>query len=86
MLYGTRKPIRLTACLMGGIVAGLAAFAGSALGQEATSQAAARQPVAISVYSPPVTGGPWLNTPNGKAIDLEDRKGKVTIVHFWTFG
>jgi len=52
----------------------------------AAGQAAERQPVPVDVYAPPITGGPWLNTPNGKAIDLEDRKGKVTLVHFWTFG
>lgn len=28
----------------------------------------------------------WINTPENKPLKLESRKGKVTIVHFWTFG
>ncbi len=31
-------------------------------------------------------GGPWLNTPKNMPVTLASRKGKVTIVHFWTFG
>lgn len=69
-----------------GMLATLALAGGTASGQSTSSQAAARQPVPVDVYSPPITGGPWINTPGGKAIDLEDRKGKVTILHFWTFG
>ena len=36
--------------------------------------------------APELVGGPWLNTPNGKPISLAARKGKVTVVEFWTFG
>src|SRR5262245_31547964 len=32
-----------------------------------------------------LTGGPWLNTPEGKPIRLEELRGKPVIVHFWTF-
>lgn len=32
---------------------------------------------------PELTGDQWLNTE--KPIKLADRKGKVTLVHFWTF-
>ncbi|MBV9866546.1 MAG: peptide-methionine (R)-S-oxide reductase MsrB [Abitibacteriaceae bacterium] len=35
--------------------------------------------------APELVGGPWLNTPDGAPIKWSDRKGKVTIVHFWTF-
>jgi peptide-methionine (R)-S-oxide reductase len=33
-----------------------------------------------------LTGGAWLNTPGNKPITLASRRGKVTIVEFWTFG
>ena len=33
-----------------------------------------------------LVGGPWLNTRQGAPITLASRKGKVTLVHFWTFG
>lgn len=44
-----------------------------------------------TVYDPGITppelvGGPWLNTPKGESIKLASRKGKVTILEFWTFG
>lgn len=29
--------------------------------------------------------GPWLNTKDGKPVTLESRKGKPTLVAFWTF-
>ena len=34
--------------------------------------------------APTLTGAQWLNTQ--RPIDLSSRSGKVTIVHFWTFG
>jgi thiol-disulfide isomerase/thioredoxin len=30
--------------------------------------------------------GRWLNTKDGKPVTLESRKGKPTLVAFWTFG
>jgi peptide-methionine (R)-S-oxide reductase len=36
--------------------------------------------------APELTGGAWLNTPDKKPITLASRRGKVTIVEFWTFG
>ncbi|MBI3721469.1 MAG: hypothetical protein HY248_02860 [Fimbriimonas ginsengisoli] len=38
------------------------------------------------IVPPELVGGTWLNTPKGAPIKLADRKGKVTIVEFWTFG
>ena len=32
-----------------------------------------------------LVGGPWLNTPDNQSITLASRKGKVTIVQFWTY-
>lgn len=36
--------------------------------------------------APALSGGPWLNTPENGPMTLASRKGKVTVVHFWTFG
>ena len=36
--------------------------------------------------APELTGGPWLNLPSGTKLTLAARKGKVTIIHFWTYG
>jgi peroxiredoxin len=44
-----------------------------------------KEPDAINIPAPELVGGPWLNTPKGEAIKLADRRGKVTIVEFWTF-
>jgi thiol-disulfide isomerase/thioredoxin len=34
----------------------------------------------------PELTGPWLNVPPGADPALKARRGRVTIVHFWTFG
>jgi thiol-disulfide isomerase/thioredoxin len=36
--------------------------------------------------APELVGDAWLNTPEGKPVTLASRRGKVTILHFWTFG
>jgi peptide-methionine (R)-S-oxide reductase len=33
-----------------------------------------------------LTRAAWLNTPGNKPITLASRRGKVTVVQFWTFG
>jgi peroxiredoxin len=38
------------------------------------------------IVPPEITGGPWLNTTKGEPIKLSARKGKVTVLQFWTFG
>jgi thiol-disulfide isomerase/thioredoxin len=48
--------------------------------------AAQQNPRIIDLPAPPLVGTQWLNTTNKKPIVLDSRKGKVTIVHFWTFG
>ncbi len=35
--------------------------------------------------APEFVGGPWLNTKDGKPLTLASRKGKPTLVAFWTF-
>lgn len=39
-----------------------------------------------SVPAPELTGKLWLNVPDGTRLSLSSRKGKVTILHFWTYG
>jgi hypothetical protein len=43
-------------------------------------------PTEMDLRPPALTGGTWLNTPGGKAVSLASRRGKVTVLHFWTFG
>jgi hypothetical protein len=57
-----------------------------ALGLAMLRPAGDQQPISLSVKAPELVGGSWLNTPDRKSIKLADRKGKVTIVEFWTFG
>lgn len=35
--------------------------------------------------APELVGNAWLNLTNGDRLSLASRKGKVTVVHFWTF-
>ena len=44
------------------------------------------QPTPLNLVAPELVGGPWLNTPGEAPISLASRRGKVTIVHFWTYG
>lgn len=46
----------------------------------------AREPAVLNAPAPELTGGAWINTEDGKPVRLADRTGKVTVLHFWTFG
>jgi peroxiredoxin len=37
------------------------------------------------VPAPELVGNAWLNLTNGGRLSLASRRGKVTVVHFWTF-
>jgi hypothetical protein len=50
------------------------------------AEAATPRPVRINAMPPELTGGPWLNTPDSKPLTLASLKGKVVVVHYWTFG
>lgn len=50
------------------------------------SAAKVPRPVTSSVPAPELVGGTWLNLPNTAKPTLASRRGKVTVVHFWTFG
>ena len=57
------------------------------LGQHCTPLLASEpSPPLAGVPAPELTGDSWLNLPKGSTLSLASRKGKVTIVHFWTFG
>jgi thiol-disulfide isomerase/thioredoxin len=36
--------------------------------------------------APELIGDSWLNLPKGNRLSLASRKGKVTVLHFWTYG
>jgi thiol-disulfide isomerase/thioredoxin len=46
--------------------------------------AIAEEPIAQKSPAPEFSRGAWINTHS--PLTLEARRGKVTIVHFWTFG
>lgn len=46
----------------------------------------AQSPVNLDVVPPELVGGPWLNTPKNTPVKIAGRKGKVTVIEFWTFG
>ena len=66
-------------------VAGLLAGAGIGAYRLNNQPALAATEVAAQ-NAPELVGGPWLNTLGSKPISLASRKGKVTVVEFWTFG
>jgi hypothetical protein len=43
-------------------------------------------PVSFTVPAPELVGGSWLNTPGGQPLRLAGQRGKVVVLHFWTFG
>jgi hypothetical protein len=50
----------------------------------ALPSASAQQPVAMRVPAPEFKGiDEWINS---KPLSLSDLKGKVVVLHFWTFG
>jgi peroxiredoxin len=54
-----------------------------ALGVGAAGQSGPAQPGGPP--APELVGNAWLNLTNGDRLSLASRKGKVTVVHFWTF-
>jgi hypothetical protein len=68
------------------LVAGLVALGVTLAGLGGGNGAAAQEPERSDAAAPELVGARWLNTPGGKPLTLAARKGKVTVVHFWTFG
>ena len=49
-----------------------------------TSSVPAQEPVAMKIPAPELQGiEEWINS---KPLKLKDLKGKVVVLHFWTFG
>ena len=67
---------------------GVAAVLGGAALVLLAGAAPVRAQIAVNAPAPApeFVGGSWLNTPRGGPVTLASRKGKVTVVHFWTFG
>ena len=80
LLLTTWKSVLPLAAVGALLVAGMTAVTSQ------TGSAEEITPVAINSPAPELVGGPWLNTPKNTPIKLASRKGKVTIVEFWTFG
>ena len=50
----------------------------------AAAWAGAQQPVAMRIPAPELEGiDEWINS---RPMSLSDLKGKVVVLHFWTFG
>jgi thiol-disulfide isomerase/thioredoxin len=76
----TQRTRRGTALLLSGLAATLFLLIRPSL-------AAAQNPIpADNTPAPEFVGGTWLNTSKGQPIKLAGLKGKVILVHFWTFG
>jgi thiol-disulfide isomerase/thioredoxin len=69
-------------------VAGLAALLAKANinARAALTHGGEQSPYVLDVPAPELVGGPWVNTPKNVSVKLAGRKGKVTVVEFWTFG
>jgi len=49
-----------------------------------TAVVRAQEPVALKIAAPELNGiEEWINS---KPLALKDLKGKVVVLHFWTFG
>jgi hypothetical protein len=76
------KPLRLVAAIVATATC-LSLLQGR---HHATAQGQPKNPYSLNLPAPELTGGPWINTEDEKPLTLASRKGKVTVVEFWTFG
>jgi hypothetical protein len=59
-------------------------LAGAVLAPGAACRAAAPEPVKLNAPAPAFVGiDAWINS---KPLDWKALRGKVVVVHFWTFG
>ena len=72
---------------MPGAACALASFWLTCTPLRAAEAASSRQTTnVVAIVAPALTGESWLNVANGGTNAAPSLKGKVTIVHFWTFG
>jgi hypothetical protein len=54
------------------------------LGHTLTTAGCAQEPVSLKVAAPELRGiEAWINS---KPLTLKELRGKVVVLHFWTFG
>ena len=70
------------ALLMAGSAATVALISRTASADDQSQQTIITRKIA----APELTGTEWLNAPHDEPLKLASRKGKVTVLHFWTFG
>jgi peroxiredoxin len=78
------KTRRNTYGVLGALI--LAALGTTALMSMRAGAEEEHNPFVQNTPAPELVGSNWVNTPDHRPIHLADRKGKVTLVHFWTFG
>jgi hypothetical protein len=78
MRLSFRSPVT-GAIMLGGTVALLGLLHNAAAGRGTSAER-------LTVPAPELVGGPWLNTPGAQPLRLADQRGKVVVLHFWTFG
>jgi thiol-disulfide isomerase/thioredoxin len=78
------KTRRNTYMLVGALV--LTALATVGFMSMQASAADAQNPITLNTPAPELVGSQWINIPDHRPLRLADRKGKVTILHFWTLG
>jgi thiol-disulfide isomerase/thioredoxin len=75
-MAGKRPSLRLMLPLMLGLLASA----------EAPLAAAGSAQPSGAFVAPELIGDSWLNLPKGTKLSFASRKGKVTVLHFWTYG
>jgi hypothetical protein len=72
--FSRRSSMRFVLRLVGSVV----------LLQALATSARAQEPVAMKIAAPELQGiEVWINS---KPLTLKELRGKVVVIHFWTFG
>jgi thiol-disulfide isomerase/thioredoxin len=69
-----------------GFLGGVSLFGALWAASSQTPQAQAETKTPQKPLAPELVGKRWFNTPGEKPLSLASRKGKVTVVEFWTLG
>jgi thiol-disulfide isomerase/thioredoxin len=71
------------AVLMAGSLATVALVSKTAVADDQNTD---QNTIVRKIAAPELTGTEWLNMPHDEPLKLAARRGKVTVLHFWTFG